>query len=54
MSLRQRQATIAMCDAVLACQTCTPELRRRAEGLRARVSGDYSRVSFGTLVIVVL
>ena len=54
MSLRQRQATVAMCDAVLACQACTPELRRRAEGLRARVSGDYSRVSFGTLVIVVL
>lgn len=54
MSLRQRQATVAMCDAVLACTACTPDLRRRAECLRARVSGDYSRVSFGTLVIVVI
>jgi|GEM_PF-3503202 len=54
MSLRQRLATVAMCDAALACTACTPELRRRAESLRARVSGDYSRVSFGTLVIVVI
>ncbi|WP_010684354.1 hypothetical protein [Methylobacterium mesophilicum] len=54
MPLRQRQATVAMCDAVLACQACTPDLRRRAERLRARVSGDCSRVSFGTLVIVVI
>lgn len=53
MTLRQRMATVAMCDAVLACSTCTPTLRRRAERLRAYASGDYSRVSFGTLVIVV-
>ena len=42
------------CDAVVACSVCTPSLRRRTERLRARVSGDYSRVSFGTLVIVVI
>ncbi len=54
MTLRQRMATVAMCDAVLACSVCTPSLRRRTERLRARVSGDYSRVSFGTLVIVVI
>ncbi|SDA12962.1 hypothetical protein SAMN02799622_00866 [Methylobacterium sp. UNC378MF] len=53
MTLRQRMATVAMCDAVLACSACTPSLRRRAECLRAHASGDYSRMSFGTLVIVV-
>lgn len=51
MTLRQRMATVAMCDAVLACSACTPTLRRRAERLRAHASGDYSRVSY--LVIVV-
>jgi hypothetical protein len=53
MTLRQRMAMVAMCDAVLACSVCTPTLRCRAERLRAHASGDYSRVSFGTLVIVV-
>jgi hypothetical protein len=46
-------ATVAICDAALACSACTPSLRRRAERLRAHASGDYSRVSFGTLVTVV-
>lgn len=44
-------ATVAMCDAVLACSACTPSLRHRAERLRAHASGGYSRVSY--LVIVV-
>jgi len=52
MTLRQRMATVAMCDAVLACSACTPSLRRRAERLRARASGDYSRVSYLVLVVV--
>lgn len=51
MTLRQRMATVAMCDAVLACSACTPSLRRRAERLRAHAARDYSRVSY--LVIVV-
>ena len=54
MTLRQRTATVAMCDAVLACSCCSPDLRRRAERLRARVSGDYSRLSHRTLVIVLV
>ncbi|WP_426315525.1 hypothetical protein ACN9MF_11430 [Methylobacterium fujisawaense] len=51
MTHRQRLATVAMCDAVLACSARTPTLRCRAERLRVHASGDYSRVS--SLVIVV-
>lgn len=52
MTLRQRLATVAMCDAVLACSACTPSLRRRAERLRAHASGDYARVGYLVIVVV--
>ena len=52
MTYVQRSALVGMCDAVLACDCATTDIRLRAEKLRARLTRDFSRIRFGDLFVL--
>ena len=52
MTFAQRSALVGMCDAVLACDCATDNIRLRAEKLRARLTHDFSRIRFGVLFVL--
>ena len=47
MTASQRAALTEMMGAILACDCATPDIRFRAENLRARLTFDFSRIRFG-------
>lgn len=46
MTNSQRAALLGMVDAILACSCASPDIRFRAQNLRARLRHDYSPTGF--------